>query len=278
MLLDPHYKAHQGDANDEAQVKALMRYLDGQRAKHEFALMIPTHGRKPPNTGAGRLTVHDIAAGSGAIVRGAEIILAVEITKPGVTNLYAFKHRDGDDELPVHGDPWTLSFSRESGYQRVDTTTGERKASAEEIAAWIHEQGGRATPGEIKDRFDIADATLRDRRPKLAELGIDYTGTGKNAVYVANHPAPRTPRLLRGQAIAGSEPDETKGFHPAPRDPALETAAGSGNRSEQGFSTTPHPAPPKGGSPTTAGSGQPSTTTIDADTSDGFTRASGVVR
>jgi hypothetical protein len=209
VLLDPYYKAHGGDANNEREVMALMLQLDRWRSAYEFALILPTHGRKPSPTNSGRPTIHDIAAGSGAIVRGAEVVVGVEIEKPGVTRLYAFKHRDGDDELPLHRDPWKLTFSRDAGYQRLDTSTGERKASSEEIADWIRDdQGGRAKPGKIRAHFQIAESTLRDRRERLQELGIHYHGNGKHAEYFdptvhpAIHPASR-----RGVvANAGSEP------------------------------------------------------------------------
>lgn len=268
VLLDPHYKAHDGDANDEGQVKVLMSELDRLRAQYGFALILPTHGRKPPPGGSGRPTIHDIAAGSGAITRGAEIVLAVEIGRPGLTHLYVFKHRDGDDELPLNADPWTLTFSRDDGYQRINTERGPKKAAAEEIAEWVRGNGGRARPTEIKKQFEIADGTLRDRRERLAELGISYTGKGQTAEYVASaqlilHPAVRTPQPTADSPTADSEPPEQAVSSPQSAESATRDAAGVGNEPEQGFPESPQSALPKGSSRPAAG--QATTPASDED-------------
>ena len=46
VVLDPFYKAHRGDANEERAVVDLMRYLDALRARHGFALIMPSQPRK----------------------------------------------------------------------------------------------------------------------------------------------------------------------------------------------------------------------------------------
>jgi hypothetical protein len=212
--------------------------------------------------------MHDIAAGSGAILRGAEVVLGLDIVKAGETRLYVFKHRDGDDELPVFDDPWTLTFSRETGYERQhrDTTRGDRKASADDIAEWIRDpkQGGRARPGEIKTQFGIGDATLRNRRPSLAEIGIAYDATDPQYVDTAVHPAPRAPRQPRGTATAGAEPLFQAENDPAPRAPRLEHPAGQEVADLQDFSEPRAPRSLKGVAPSTAGSGS----TPDGDLED----------
>jgi replicative DNA helicase len=46
VVLDPYYKAHRVEANEERPVVDLMRKLDGLREKYEFALILPAHVRK----------------------------------------------------------------------------------------------------------------------------------------------------------------------------------------------------------------------------------------
>src|SRR5262249_12463906 len=41
VIVDPYYKAHRGDANEERAIVDLMRYLDRLRAKYGFALLMP---------------------------------------------------------------------------------------------------------------------------------------------------------------------------------------------------------------------------------------------
>ena len=99
-----------------------------------------------------------------------------------------------------------LAWADNESYTLVETdTTGPRKAPAEAIAIWIRgpECGGRATPKQIREQFDIGDTTLRDRREDLANLGIDYRQDGRESEYLDRDVYP---------AIAGS-PDET---HPDP--------------------------------------------------------------
>jgi RecA-family ATPase len=103
VVFDPYYKAHRAeDANAERQIDDLMRRLDGLRARHGFALVLGAHPRKPPVGLQPALTVHDLA-GSGAAVRGAEIIVAIERVSDGYSRLRFLKDRAG--RLPV-GDAW----------------------------------------------------------------------------------------------------------------------------------------------------------------------------
>jgi hypothetical protein len=58
---------------------------------------------------------------------------------------------------------------------RADVPAEARlKAPPSEIAAFVRESGGEVSPQEIRDRFGIADATLRARRGELAKLGIAH--------------------------------------------------------------------------------------------------------
>jgi AAA domain len=133
VSLDPYYKAHTGDSNDERQVDDLMRVLDLWRSRYGFALILPAHCRKPAPGAPLTFTIHDLA-GSGAFVRGAEIVLGLRRLSDGYSRLYFFKDRDGD--LAV-GKSWGLLFDRTDGFRRDGTEGEERDLRGEvlELAA-----------------------------------------------------------------------------------------------------------------------------------------------
>ena len=60
------------------------------------------------------------------------------------------------------------------------------RASADEIAEWIRSRPAkRATPKELRDKFDITDRTLRNRRGALETRGIEYVEAGRFSTYKA---------------------------------------------------------------------------------------------
>jgi len=120
VLLDPLYKLHTGDSNSEREAVDLMRRLDRWRETYRFALVLVTHTRKPPPLGA-RFTMHEFF-GSGAYLRGAEVILGLQMIKAGFSKLHFFKDRDGD--LPV-GTSRGLLFDRAAGFTRAPASTRE---------------------------------------------------------------------------------------------------------------------------------------------------------
>lgn len=114
VILDPLYKAHQGDSNDERSMVDLMRRLDRLRDDHQFALLIPMHLRKldPRATTIGM----DDIFGSGGLTRGAEVVLGIRKRHPGRSVLHFWKDRDGDLQ---EYDKWQLDFSVERGFERA---------------------------------------------------------------------------------------------------------------------------------------------------------------
>ncbi len=125
VLLDPYYKAHRADEpNAERPIVDLMRKLDSLRTNYGFCLLLPAHPRKPaPGSPLVRtLSIHDIA-GSGAVTRGAEIVLGIERVGHGLGRLRFLKDREGD--LAV-GEAWKLLFSKEDGFKR-DPHDGEER-------------------------------------------------------------------------------------------------------------------------------------------------------
>jgi hypothetical protein len=121
--LDPFYKTHGGDSNDERAAVNLMRLFDRWREEHGFCLLLPVHCRKPP-VGV-RFSMHEFF-GSSAYLRGAEVVLGLQLLRPGYSRLHFFKDRDGD--LPL-GEAWGLLFDREGGFRR-DPNDGKPKETA----------------------------------------------------------------------------------------------------------------------------------------------------
>lgn len=128
VMFDPLYKLHDGDANDEQAMVKLMKMLDGWRTEFGFSLLIPAHLRKADKTGRSRPSIDDIA-GSQVIVRGAEVVLGLELLTGipegsdavGKSRLFFWKDREG--WLPV-GSEWMLSFRPNPvGYIRDDEAT-----------------------------------------------------------------------------------------------------------------------------------------------------------
>lgn len=118
VVIDPLYKAHTGDSNDERAMVDLMRKLDALRDSHGFGLVIPMHLRK----GSGltdKICMHDIF-GSGGVVRGAEVVIGIQRREGNQSRLYFWKDRDGEleDQLDDQRE-WTLWFNREEGFFRA---------------------------------------------------------------------------------------------------------------------------------------------------------------
>jgi KaiC/GvpD/RAD55 family RecA-like ATPase len=164
LILDPYYKAHRGDANEERAVVDLMRYLDGLRAQYGFALILPAHPRKDPtSSGARKLTLHDVA-GSGAIVRGAEVVIGLERLSHGYARLRILKDRDGD--LSV-GDVWPLIFTRGEGF-KLDP---KEDKTAEQLETHIaaDRSGEWRTVKEWAAELGIREGRARKLLERLAE-------------------------------------------------------------------------------------------------------------
>lgn len=119
VVIDPLYKAHTGESNDERAMVDLMRKLDALRDEHQFGLVIPMHLRK----GSGltdKITMSDIF-GSGGVVRGAEVVIGIQRREGNRSRLYFWKDRDGDLEEHIGEQrEWNLWFNREEGFLRAE--------------------------------------------------------------------------------------------------------------------------------------------------------------
>jgi hypothetical protein len=190
LLLDPYYKGHRGDANDERAVVDLMRTLDALRARYGFALILPAHPRKDPASGATRkLTLHDVA-GSGAVTRGAEVVVAIERLSHGYARLRILKDRDGGLEV---GDEWPLLFTRGEGF-RLDP---KEEVTAEELERRIlTDTGDWRTIREWAPTLGIREHRAKDLLAKLTETGqvefaIGPPGRSPKAQCYRTTPEPR---------------------------------------------------------------------------------------
>jgi hypothetical protein len=167
--LDPYYKAHRADEpNAERPIVDLMRKLDQLRARHGFSLILPAHPRKDIAGAATirKLTIHDIA-GSGAVTRGAEIVLAIERIAHGLARLRFLKDREGD--LPI-GEAFHLHYTKTDGFTRDPKDTAPARDYHADILA-------ASTDGQWRTIRDyMADLKAGDKtlRPHLANLVTDH--------------------------------------------------------------------------------------------------------
>jgi AAA domain len=167
VFIDPLYKLHTGDSNDEREATELMRCLDAWRELYQFALLLAVHLRKPPQ--GTRFTIHEFF-GSSAYVRGPEIVVGLQRLSDGAARLHFFKDRPGD--LPAIGTYWALLFDREQGFRR-DPTDGEHKPTArDEVERHLRDNPGM-TQAELMRATDYKERTIRDA---LRQLGAANDG------------------------------------------------------------------------------------------------------
>lgn len=167
LLLDPYYKAHRADdSNQERPIVDLMRQLDGLRTRHGFALILPAHPRKDiaGNQGARKLTLHDVA-GSGAVTRGAEIVLGIERLAHGFARLRYLKDREG--ELPI-GEHISLLYDKAQGF-RLDPREEETDQAIEQRI--LNTASGWKTAPEWQKDLGIRKAKAIELLAKLADSG-----------------------------------------------------------------------------------------------------------
>jgi hypothetical protein len=169
VLLDPYYKAHRADdPNQERPIVDLMRRLDALRAEHGFALILPAHPRKeaPGRNGVRKLTLADVA-GSGAVTRGAETVLAIERLSHGYARLRVLKDRDGDLQV---GDEWPLIFDREKGFRLNPKEEVAEETVEARIRADVAE-GALRTVREWASELEVREKRARDALERLAAAG-----------------------------------------------------------------------------------------------------------
>jgi hypothetical protein len=220
VALDPYYKAHAvDDPNAERAIVDLMRVLDALRTRHGFALILPAHPRKdlPGRNGARKLTLHDVA-GSGAIVRGAEVVLAIERLAHGYGRLRILKDRDGD--LTV-GEAWPLVFTRGEGFRLDPKEQATDEEIEQRIVAERHElRTVKEWAAELGIRERRAKATL-DRLVEARQLELVVGPPGRSPKANCYGTAPEG--WAQSGAVTQSQPDSVTA--PTAPDVYIETSA-----------------------------------------------------
>jgi hypothetical protein len=154
VVLDPLYKLHVGDSNDERQAVDLMKHLDGARDRFGFALIIAAHLRKPFRGGS-TMTIHELF-GSSAYVRGAEVVIGLQRMAAGRARIGFLKDRDGD--LPI-GARWKLRFDREQGFRR---DPDDNQPSTREQVIAIRQRDPTLTQKQVAAMIGVSDRTVRE--------------------------------------------------------------------------------------------------------------------
>lgn len=166
VLIDPLYKAHQGDSNDERAMVDMMRRLDKWRDEMGFVLLIPMHLRKlDPRATDPRM---DDVFGSGGLTRGAEVVLGIKRNAPGKSTLYFWKDRDGD--MHEFGEKWKLIFTREDGFERSPEDK-EPEMTVVVERAFLTSGGGVMTLKDITHATGKGKERCRDAVAKMIGSG-----------------------------------------------------------------------------------------------------------
>jgi hypothetical protein len=241
VLLDPFYKAHRAEEpNAERPIIDLMRLLDSLRTAFGFALIMPAHPRKDvggAKDGARKLTIHDVA-GSGAVTRGAEIVIAVERMGHGYARLRYLKDRDG--ELPVN-DSIGMLFNKDDGFhldpRSVETDEGVETLIMETTLGW-------ATTTEWGKH-------LRVRRDRIAAIleGMAARGHVAYAVGPAGKRADAKCYSTRQEHVSrlfdvGEDADQGEPAQPVPEG---RDKLGQHRPAPSGEDPVPFPPPVRGG-------------------------------
>jgi hypothetical protein len=165
VMFDPLYKLHDADANDEQAMIRLMKMVDGWRTEFGFALLIPAHLRKADKTGRSKPTIDDIA-GSGTIVRGAEVVLGLELMSGiaegsdgiGKSRLHFWKDRDGD--LPT-GTSWMLSFKPTPSFGFVRDEEAGRTTKQRLVRKLAEAYPGEYTAEQLAKLLGVTKRTVQ---------------------------------------------------------------------------------------------------------------------
>ena len=148
-----------------------VRELAGQ----PVAVIVVAHTKKADRTGARVDELEEIAGTFGRKVDTA-IVMRRDGERGPRRRLVFPKTRRGPEPpakvatLPTEADePPRLTLLHD-----LDTHGVKAGTDAEAIAEYVREQAGVVSPQAIRERFEIADSTLRERRPDLGRLGITY--------------------------------------------------------------------------------------------------------
>lgn len=183
VILDPLYKLHTGDPNDEREAVALMKLFDRWRTELNFALIIPSHMRKPQGKQKEKdFSMHDIF-GASAYLRGAEIVIGVRLVSEGLSRLYFFKSRAPG--LPVRTS-WALRYNRHQGFAIYETPTErvnrETEESKRRLVELLEEAGGAGVELQILiEETGRSRSVVHTMLKEANAISIPVPGTRKRA-------------------------------------------------------------------------------------------------
>jgi 5S rRNA maturation endonuclease (ribonuclease M5) len=211
LVVDPFYKLHTADSNDEAVARELVGLLRGWIARYGFAILTATHCRKLP-AGRNHVTIDDFF-GSSVFTRDPELVLAIQRYET-ITKLTVLKSREPGFE---HGQTFELLFDRDRGYYPKPTIDPEERAAridtiGQAALAWITDHPGQSTnkvkiavAGIAKCGGDLVEEAL-DRQVKSGLLPDPLKGSRRsNLWYPLNHAALTSPKAPTGEVTESGE-------------------------------------------------------------------------
>jgi hypothetical protein len=121
VMIDPVYKLFLGrNVNEQEELGAFISAIDKLRQKHQFAIILPMHPRKPPSQG-GSFDMHSLY-GNAIWSWWAETILMIKRGEGNETKLQFEKDRPGD---LLNRAPWNLTYDIAKGFRKLPGPGGE---------------------------------------------------------------------------------------------------------------------------------------------------------
>jgi len=169
LILDPYYKAHRGDANEERPIVDLMRCLDALRSRYGFALILPAAPAKDHlRTAPARLTLHDVSA-SGAVVRGAKSLIGIERLSHGYARLRILK---GPRLRPTRRRSVAADLHPREGFKLnpKDEHSAERLSSASSPTAANGAPSRNGPPSSASASSALANCSINSSNPAMSRI------------------------------------------------------------------------------------------------------------
>lgn len=202
VVLDPLYKLHAGNPNDEREAVDLMKIVDRWREHYRFGLTIPAHTRKAKERQP--FSMDDIS-GNTALIRGAETVVGLQRVSPGMSRLHIWADRD---DLEV-GAKWDLLFHKDTGFIRDEREQGP--TVADQLRDLLEAVGNKGlTMEQIRGQIEAADSTLGRALKQVGAVGMSIAG-GKKLwrMPVDDAEVERLTQLAMGTDVPANEGEDT---------------------------------------------------------------------
>jgi hypothetical protein len=148
-------------------MRALMDLLDRWRSDIGFALVVTMHLRKRQ---AGIPPVMDDIYGHSSLVRGAEVVLGLQMVAQGVSRLFFWKDRSG---VMAGADPWMLRYEEAEGYtalKREKIGASDTERAVIQVLAPIYPDG--LTRPQIEERTRLPTSSVKSVLQRLERGGF----------------------------------------------------------------------------------------------------------